>query len=388
MKKSVLLVGGTGLLSSAVTSELLKQNFSVSMINRGNSKIPENVCFIQSDCNNYSYIKEKLQKKNFDAIIDFLCYSENQLVNSFKLYSNFTTQYFFISSCAVYIKEKNKVCKEDSPKGRKEWKYSIDKLNCEITLEKLSKNTNCKYTIIRPCITYGDSRIPYGIAPKYGYHWTLVARILANKPIITWNNGINRVNMLHVNDFAVGLAGLIGNQKAMNESFNICSDETPTFKEVLTIISNYLNRELITIDITPEFYAKNYPSRKEEILAGRASDSLNSNEKIKTVVPDFKQTISINDGVIKTIQAYEDQNYQKGIDWIFDACTDRIIKKWCKKNKIKNKSYNLGFVDYLGNATKKDYHLYKKELNSDKIYNKIFNFVKKSLKKILGKVKY
>ena len=34
----------------------------------------------------------------------------------------------------------------------------------------------------------------------------------------------------------------------------------------------------------------------------------------------------------------------------FDAETDRVIKKWCKINKIHEKKYKLQFVDYLKSA--------------------------------------
>ena len=62
-----------------------------------------------------------------------------------------------------------------------------------------------------------------------------------------------------------------------------------------------------------------------------------------------------------TIDAYKSQNYQLGIDWKFDADTDRIIKKWCKINEIDSRSYNLKFMDYLGNASMVDKIVYWKE---------------------------
>lgn len=383
MKKSVLLIGGTGVLSSAVTTELLHQGFAVTMINRGSRSVSESVTLIKSNCNNYPSIKENLESKWFDAVIDFLCYTPKQLADSFTFYSKYTNQYFFISSCAVYNTELGGIFEEDSPKVLNQWQYSIDKWECEQTLTKLRKKSSCDYTIVRPCITYGDTRIPYGISPQYGCHWTLISRILANKPIITWNDGNNRANMLRVEDFAVGVVGLIGNSKAINEAFNICADDAPSYKEVLDVISEYLGQEVKTIDVSPNFYAEYYPSKKGEILAGRAIDTLNSNKKIKYVVPAFKQTISIKEGIIKTLKAYEGHNYLRGIDWQFDACTDRIIKKWCEKNHLETKSYNLRFVDYLGNATKIDRLTYWIEYHSDNV----FIFIYMSIKKILGKIR-
>ena len=157
--------------------------------------------------------------------------------------------------------------------------------------------------------------------------------------------------MTRVEDYAVGVVGLIGNPKAYNETFNVCGDDTPTFKEVLEVVSEYLHKEVITVDITPEFYAKEYPSKKGEILGGRSVDTINSNKKIKRIVPQFQQTITLKEGIARTIEAYKKDNYQKGIDWNFDANTDRIINKWRHENSISTSTYHLGFYDYLGNAS-------------------------------------
>ena len=384
---NLLIIGGTGVLSSAVTNEALKQGMSVTMINRGRRKLPEGVEVIISDMTKYDYIDSQLQGKFFDAVIDFLCYSDKQTTLSFKLYSKYTKQYFFISSCAVYNTTVGGVMCEDGPKELPIWNYSVEKWTSEQHLQQMARETDCKYTIIRPCVTYGDTRIPYGVSPLYGYHWTLCARILAGKPIIRWNEGVNRCNMTRVEDFAVGVVGLVGNSKAYNEAFNVCGEETPSYNDVLNALAELLHKEVKTIDITSEYYAKELPSRAGEILGGRSIDTLNSNSKIKDAVPAFKQTIGLKDGIAQTLNAYKNQNYQYGIDWHFDADTDRIISKWCKKKGISTDGMNLRFIDYLGNATANDKRTYWLEYNKK---NLAVKFVTKSinvLRRIKSKIK-
>ena len=186
---NVLIIGGTGVLSSAVTNEALRQGFKVTMINRGSRSnlIPDNVEFLKSDKNDLKKIRHLLGERRFDAVMDYLCYSDDEVADSFNFYSHYTKQYFFISSCAVYNTTLGEVCREDSPKILPIWSYSVNKWASEKHLEILAKKSDTNYTIIRPCVTYGDTRIPYGISPKYGYHWTLVSRILNEKPIIRWN---------------------------------------------------------------------------------------------------------------------------------------------------------------------------------------------------------
>lgn len=384
---NILLIGGTGVLSSAVTEVAKRKGIRITMINRGSRKIPEGVELIKANCFDYEYVRKCLTGRKFDAIIDFLCYSDQQTTNSFNLYKDFTKQYFFISSCAVYDTRLGEICQEDSPKVLPMWSYSVEKWDSEQNLKKLAEASDVYYTIIRPCVTYGDTRIPYGISPQYGYHWTLVARILTGKPIIRWNGGVNRCNMTRVEDFAVGVVGLIGNPKAYNEAFNICGDETPTFNDVLDAMAEYLGKKPVLFDLTSEEYAREIPNRNGELLGGRSIDAINSNKKIKDAVPDFKQIISLKEGVRMTLDAYKSQDYQKGIDWNFDADTDRIISKYCKQKSIDAKHYNLEFIDYLGNANQKDKLTYWLEYHKT---NPLVHVARKGINlcdRVLGKIK-
>lgn len=380
---SLLLIGGTGVLSGAVAREAIKKGLEVTIVNRGRRKLPEGATLLQSDRKNYEYIEHCLQGKIFDAVIDFLCYGEKDAQESFDLYKKFTKQYVFISSCAVYNTALGGICKEASPKELKIWSYSVHKWGCEQLLVDKAKKSLCNYTIIRPCVTYDDTRIPYGISPQYGYHWTLCARALSGKPLIRWNGGKNRCNMMRVEDFAVGVVGLIGNPEAYNEAFNICGDETPSFNEVLDAVEKCIGCKIPVVDISPEFYAEELPERSGEILGGRSIDAINSNEKIKQIVPAFKQTIPLVEGIEKTVAAYKNHNFQKGIDWKFDADCDRIIKKWSKLNKIDTTKMNLLFVDYLNNATLKDRIEYKLEFYRNVSFVKLINLGTRFLKKIV-----
>ena len=365
------------MLSSAVTAEALRNGISVTMINRGKRRIPEGVELIKADKDDIQSITKALEGRTFDAVMDYLCYTVAQTEKSARFYMKYTKQYFYISSCAVYdtASLNGQASDEESKKVLPIWQYSVDKWESEQKIEALFKGSDVNYTIIRPCVTYGDTRIPYGISPAYGYHWTLCARILAGKPIITWNDGKNRCNMTRVEDFAVGVVGLIGNPKAYGEAFNVCGDEAPTFKEVLDVLSDYLHKEVVTVDVSSEFYAKELPNRAGEILGGRSIDTINSNAKLKAAVPVFEQNYFLMEGIKKTLDAYKTQDYQYGIDWTFDGDTDRIVKKWCKYNGIDNDHYKTVFVDYLGTADNKGKRDYRIALNADtltvKLYRKI-----------------
>ena len=345
----ILLVGGTGVLSVAVTQQALNQRHEVYMINRGNRMewIPVGIHLLKADIYDEKKIVALLDNMYFDAIIDFICYNDKQLEYSFNLFKDRTSQYVFISSCAVYNSAICRDCDEDAPKNLPVWQYSIDKNKSEELLVRLAKNSSTHYTIIRPSVTYGNTRIPYGICPPYGYHWTIVERILHDKPIVTWNKGENFCNIMHVEDFSIGVVGLLGNQQAYNEAFNVVGDTTPSWKDVLDILSDLLNKEIKTFDVPSEYYASEIPERRGEIEGGRSLSVTCSNQKLKSVVKGFEQTVSLQKGLKRTLDYYKSHNYIYGIDYAFDADTDRIIAKYAKEKKISVKGLNLHYIDYL-----------------------------------------
>jgi nucleoside-diphosphate-sugar epimerase len=385
----LLLVGGTGVLSTAITQEALKNDVEVYMINRGYRQelIPKGVHLLKSDIHDEKMVTSMIEDLFFDAVIDCICYTEKDLKYSFNLFKNRTKQYVFISSCAVYNTEICNVCEEDAPKILPIWKYSVDKNKCEDLLIELANVHHVNYTIIRPAVTYGNTRIPYGIMPPYGYHWTIVERILHGKPVITWNNGENRGNITHVNDFAVGVVGLLGNEQAYNDAFNIVGDETPSGKEVLDVLSELLEKKVTTFDIPSEYYAKEIPSRKGEILGGRSINAICSNRKIKSAVNGFKQNISLKEGLKMTIEYYKAHNYIYGIDYTFDADTDRIIAKYIKQHKLPVNDMGLQYIDYLNERNIKNRLTYIMIRHKDNFAVRYILYIIRKIKSIVRKIK-
>jgi len=384
---NILVVGGTGVISYAVVNEAIKQNIHVTCINRGNfhnQLLPDNVEIIKADYKNREVIEKKLNNRYFDVVIDVLCYDAKDIDYSVSLFKDKCEQYIFFSSCAVYNKgDGNYECFENSELINPVWKYSIDKVKCEKKLIELSTKYGFNYTIIRPAVTYGNTRIPYGITPPYGYHGTLIMRILNHKPIILWDGGQAYSTITRVEDFAVGLVGLLGNKKAYNEIYHIVGDERYKWKDVVDTLGDILGVPPIYFSIKKEEYAEEIPEKKGEILGGRGISQLLNNSKIKEIVPEFGTHIPLKEGLSMTVEYYKKHNFLSGIDFKFDADTDRIILKYCKIMQIDEKKYNLKFVDYLGNATLKDKFVYWMYYHKDFVLVKNIILLIKRVRKIL-----
>ena len=144
MDKSLLVVGGTGVISFAVVNEALKQGFKVTCINRGKSRnqiLPKEVETIIANYKDKELISKKLENRHFNAVLDVLCFHKEDIDYSLSILKDHCDQYLFFSSAEVYNKPKykNEVYDETAELSNPLWDYSINKALCEIELIRLAK---------------------------------------------------------------------------------------------------------------------------------------------------------------------------------------------------------------------------------------------------------
>jgi len=321
VKKKVMLLGGTGVLSRDVAKQCIESGMDVYMINRGNRKVPKEATVIIGDINKLS--SRRLCNMKFDVVIDFLAYTSRQLNRHLELFKGRCRQYIFISSATAYAISERPIT-EKTPLTNVGWSYSANKIRCETALKKYYKKAAKYYTIIRPYITYGDTRIPYPFIPKKS-NWTLVQRIIDRKPIPVW--GKNICTLTHTEDFARALAGLIGNKKAVNQDFHVTSDEHITWGQALELIGKAIGAKPKTVYIPPKRIEKVFASLKGELTCDKAHTRIFDNTKIKVAVKGWKCNICFKDGIKKTIDYYQNNPEMKSINKTWIDKSETLIRE-------------------------------------------------------------
>lgn len=347
----ILIVGGTGLISTAVVNEAVSRGFDVTCIVRGKNhgnKLNPKVHLIKGDAFDVEFVRASLEGKYYDAIIDFIRGGTYLIDIAFQSFHDKCKQYIYISTDSVYKLRKDGIYDEKCEQPNPEWSYSYGKSAGEDRLKELCSNSKMKYTIVRPSITYGNTRIPYGYMPGYGFHYTLINRIKAGKPVLTWNNGQNYQTMMRSEDFAVGILGLVGNESAYNEDFGVCGDAYK-WDDVLKAVEKATGHKIIREDISLETIIKFHPEKKGEFLIDRAENHIVSNRKLKSVVPDFQVRYSLDEGVKMTLDYYKKNNQIMGNDYEFDGMMDSLIRKNTPPHTHLLKFVNYDNKNYLGN---------------------------------------
>lgn len=330
----ILYIGGTGRLSKDVAWYTLYRGEEVYLITRGSE---HRSLFVEQDYNMiYCDIRDsvecikKLKDYEFDVVIDFLSYNVEQLENTLNIIKGKYKQYIFISSATVYKKKVNEIISESHTEvGNDLWIYAINKYKCEQYIEQYFNNREgVKYTIVRPYITYGNTRVPYPIVPQKNWQeWTLVERIVNGQPIPIFDEGKTITTLTHTRDFAIGMYGLMMNEKAYGESVHITSDDTTTWKEVLICIGNKLNCDVKFANIKQEEIYYHIPYYREILIGDKGTNMRFDNSKIRELVPQFNNFISLQSGINEMIDFYVSHPQIQKICMGWNGQIDRLCEK-------------------------------------------------------------
>lgn len=332
----ILLLGGTGVLSTDIAKIALSMGHQVYLMNRGNRKerIAEGAVELVADIRSEESMQAAIKKNTWDVIIDFLSFVPKDLELKMRVFQNRCAQYVFISSATAYHKKsEEEIITEQTKIGGSNWYYANQKALCEKALPQLAMHYNMQYTIVRPYVTYGETRIPFPIIPLT-HQWTLVNRILCGKPIVVVDGGNAVCTLTHTVDFAKNILGLLMNPEAYGEAFHITSDETMTWKEVAFSIGNAVGKQPILADIPMKVYVDIVPEDADVLLYDKGTSMRFSNEKIKRISVGFSESIPFSEGIKKSIIFYKNHPEWQKISYEWDGLQDYTIEKYFGKKSL------------------------------------------------------
>ena len=324
----ILLIGGTGTISMAVTRQLAARGDEVFILNRGgrNSELPENVRVITADINEEKETAEKLSGMYFDCTADFIGFVPAHTERDFRLFGDKTKQYIFISSASAYLKPPSGfVITEETPLKNPYWEYSRNKIACEEYLFERYHKEGFPVTVVRPSHTYDERSVPMGVHGNGG-SWQNIRRMIEGRPVIVHGDGTSLWTITHNSDFAKGFIGLVGNDKAIGQAYHITSDESVSWNTIYRAAAEAAGAEFIPYYVSSQMLADMSDYDFTGSLTGdKANSVVFDNSKIKAAVPGFKAEITAEQGIKSTVRyILEHPEYQKE-DPEFDKWCDKVI---------------------------------------------------------------
>lgn len=325
-----LFIGGTGTISAAISTKLLREGHELWLINRGsrNNALPEGAHIIQADINDAESVSKRLEGQRFDVVADFIAMKPEHLMRDYRLFRGRTRQFIYISSASAYQKPLSDYrVSEGTPLANPYWEYSRNKIAGEDYLMQLYREEGFPVTIVRPSHTYGERSVPMGLHGEYGSYQT-IKRMREGKRVIIQGDGTSLWTMTHCLDFAEGFVGLMGNLHAIGEAVQITSDETLTWNQIYRAVADALGAELKAVHVSSEFLASCSPAKwnlRGALLGDKANSVVFDNAKLKRLVPGFTAKIRFDEGARQAICYVLSHPECQKEDPVFDAWCDSVI---------------------------------------------------------------
>lgn len=287
--KTILVLGATGAMGRYLVPRLAQDGYFIEAValDEAQVQIPK-ATYYQFNAKDDALLEKFFADKKYDAIVDFMLYSNDEFTKRYKLLLKSTTHYIFLSSYRVYADLAHPI-RETSPRlleasqddvflGRKTEEYALYKAYQE---DILRNSGYANWTILRPTMVYSTYRYQLvGLEAS-----TFLYRAQHNKPVILPENAMDKhAAMTWAGDVAKMISGLLFNEKAYKETFTVGSSEKNTWSDVLHYYQNVLGFDCILVskkEYEKIFYA--YKAEWYKHLYDRFYDRVIDNTKLLSV---------------------------------------------------------------------------------------------------------
>lgn len=319
----VLFIGGTGIISSACSRLALQRGMDLYLLNRGTSirPIPVGAKTLTGDIRDLKSARAALGDLTFDAVVDWVIYTPDQLEADLNLFRGRTAQFVFISSASAYQTPPALLpVTESTLLDNPYWQYSRNKIACEERLVRAYREEKFPFTVVRPSHTYDETLFPF----HGGY--SVIDRMLKGKPVIVHGDGTSLWTLTHHDDFARGFVGLLGNPHAIGDAVHITSDEWLSWNQIFETYAHAAGVSQPKLCHVPSDLINAFdPEWGAGLLGDKANSMVFDNSKIKRLVPDYHAPIPLARGAAETLAWYNADPTRRKVDAAFDALCDRIV---------------------------------------------------------------
>lgn len=322
----VLIIGGTGQISRAISAQFLEAGVDLTLYHRGKSILPElSGCHtLLGDRNDFQgFEKQIAEAGSFDCVIDMVCFLPEQAESLVRAFGNRISQLIFCSSAAVYQRPADKYPITEAEALVPTSAYGQNKLHCEQILISAYEKGLFNVSILRPANTYG----PGGdLIYTLGWGNGFLDRIRKGKALVSPGDGSSFRAYCHAKDVARAFVNAAGNSHAYGRAYHVTGEEWLTWDRYFEIIAQELGMPLPQLVHIPcEVLYAMAPNQLLDVIENYRFNNIFNNQAAREDLG-FQYTIPFRQGVHETIHWLDNnQRIQNSDREIFD---DIIISAW------------------------------------------------------------
>lgn len=321
----VLLIGGTGLISTGIVKHLHARGAKVVMFNRGQREntLDADVEHIAGDRNDFAAFEKRFAHERFNVVIDMIGFTPEHAESDVRAFGGRCEQLIFCSTVCTYgAKIPAGVVIDETFPQEPISEYGRNKLACEQILLRAGEAGKFNTTIIRPSCTYG----PGGrLIDNLEFNPPTWDRIERGLPVLCSGDGLGLWVATHRDDVGKLFAYAALSPKTYGQCYNATRDRNFTWRDFYREGALAIGKPVDVIFMPASWIIAHDPERFALLRDITQFHGAYSSEKAKRDVPEFRCAIEFSDGARQTLADLRRRNQWR--DSRGDALYDAIVEK-------------------------------------------------------------
>ncbi|MFM7323190.1 MAG: NAD-dependent epimerase/dehydratase family protein [Armatimonadota bacterium] len=327
----VCIIGGSGLISTAIVDHLRDRNVNVTCYNRGRSAVryrdPAGVEVLVGDRKDRAAFEATFADRTFDVVIDMISFTPDDARSALRALRGRCGHYVHCSTVCVTSGTPETIPTPESEPHHSIGGYGKDKGAIEDLLLAEHRDHDFPATILRPSHSYGEGGVlirPFGAWDSFT---TFPSRLRAGRKLIVPGDGVGLWASCHVDDVAAGFATVLGRPEAFGEVYHVTGSENVTWDDYHRIVAEAVGGTFEPVHIPREVLCRiarpDWCGGMNEIFAW---PSIFDTSKLRALGW-AGQTISWKDGAARTVAWMDAQGSTKPAE-ADGGYEDRLIAAW------------------------------------------------------------
>ncbi|MBC7784420.1 MAG: NAD-dependent epimerase/dehydratase family protein [Burkholderiales bacterium] len=299
---NVLIIGGTGLISTGIVKHLQKRGADISMFNRGKREntLDGPVGVFTGDRNDPAVLEQCVAGgRKWDVVIDMICFTPEQATGAIRTFAGKCEHFIFCSTVCTYgTKVPPGVVIDETFPQEPISGYGKNKVACENLFTAAHGRGDFACTIIRPSHTYGEGSPLIDQLEPDAIAWDRIAR---GQPVLCAGDGIGLWNSTHRDDVGKLFAFAALNSKTYGQSYNATTERVFTWRDYYREAADALGTTAQVLPMPAEWIIGHDPKRFGLLREITQFHGPYTSAKARRDVPEFDVEIDFRSGAQRTL---------------------------------------------------------------------------------------
>ncbi len=320
----VVVVGGTGVISSSLVKALLQSGHAVTVFNRGQraGALPQGVRCLRGDRRDRPVFEAAMQDEHFDIAIEMLCFTAEDAASSLRAFRG-VKQLIHTSTCATFGGPLAQMPADETTPLHPNTDYGRNKMAADELVLAAYQRGEIAVTVFKPYYIWAPGMF---ICRQLGQDRRWIDRMRRGLPLLVTGGGQLLMHHCHADDVAIAYAASVDRACCLGQTYIVTSPHPMTWQDYHERIGAALGCTVTLVDAPADLLLSVWPQNTGLLAWETQWSHVYCLDKIRRDIPEFRPRITLEDGIAPCIAWMEANGLVE--DALSDRTEDDIIARW------------------------------------------------------------